>query len=158
MEGILAKPEIKSAIDGIINAAKEKRGGLMVVLNETQRRIGYLPKEAQVYIAKEMGVAPSVVYGVVSFYSFFTMIPRGKHLIKVCMGTACYVRGAGKLLEDVAESLHVKVGETTQDGLYTLEACRCLGVCSQAPAVMIDEDVVGKVSLKTFMHALKDYQ
>ena len=74
------------------------------------------------------------------------MIPRGKHLIKVCMGTACYVRGAGKLLEDVAESLHVKVGETTQDGLYTLEACRCLGVCSQAPAVMIDEDVVGKVS------------
>lgn len=158
MEGILAKPEIKSAIDGIINAAKEKRGGLMVVLNETQRHIGYLPKEVQVYIAKEMGVAPSVVYGVVSFYSFFTMIPRGKHLIKVCMGTACYVRGAGKLLEDVAESLHVKVGETTQDGLYTLEACRCLGVCSQAPAVMIDEDVVGKVSLKTFMHALKDYQ
>ena len=158
MEGILAKPEVKEAIDGIISAAKEKRGGLMVVLNETQRHIGYLPKEAQVYIAKQMGVAPSVVYGVVSFYSFFTMIPRGKHLIKVCMGTACYVRGAGKLLEDVSETLNVKIGETTKDGLYTLEACRCLGVCSQAPALMIDEDVVGKVSIKSFMHALKDYQ
>ena len=158
MEGILAKPEIKDAIDRILASAKEKRGGLMVVLNETQREVGYLPKEVQTYIAKEMNVAPSVVYGVVSFYSFFTMIPRGKHLIKVCMGTACYVKGAGKLLDDVSEALKVEVGGTTTDGLYTLEACRCLGVCSQAPAVMINEDVVGKVNIKTFMQTLSDYK
>src|SRR5512137_912097 len=98
MEGILAQPEVKTAVDQIIDTAKGKRGGLMVVLNETQRKIGYLPKEVQSYIAKQMRVAPSTVYGVVSFYSFFTMNPRGKHLIKVCLGTACYVRGAGKLL------------------------------------------------------------
>lgn len=158
MEGILQKPEVKDAVDKIINAAKKKRGGLMVVLNETQREIGYLPKEVQTYIAKRMDVAPSVVYGVVSFYSFFTMTPRGKHLVKVCMGTACYVKGAGKLLDDIANALHVQVGETTEDGMYTLEACRCLGVCSQAPAVMVDEDVVGKVTIKSFMDTLKNYQ
>lgn len=158
MEGILQQSEIKAAIDKIIDNAKEKRGGLMVVLNETQREVGYLPKEVQAYIAKRMLVPPSVVYGVVSFYSFFTMIPRGKHLVKVCMGTACYVKGAGKLLDDVANALNIEVGKTTEDGMYTLEACRCLGVCSQAPAVMIDDDVVGKVTIKSFMDTLKNYQ
>ena len=158
MEGILATSEVKDAVDNIIDAAKEKRGGLMVVLNETQREVGFLPQELQAYIAKRMNVPPSVVYGVVSFYSFFTMIPRGKHLIKVCMGTACYVKGAGKLLEDVADALHVEVGATTEDDLYTLEGCRCLGVCSQAPAVMIDDDVFGKVDMKSFIQTLKAYK
>jgi NADH:ubiquinone oxidoreductase subunit E len=158
MDGILENVEIKTGVDKIIDKAKEKRGGLMVVLNETQREIGYLPKEVQGYIAQRMGVAASVVYGVVSFYSFFTMIPRGKHLIKVCMGTACYVKGAGKLLDEVAEALNIEVGATTEDGNYTLEACRCLGVCSQAPAVMIDDDVVGKVTIKSFMKTLQSYQ
>jgi len=158
MEGILQHSEIKATIDKIIDQAKTKRGGLMVVLNETQRAVGYLPKEVQSYIAKRMNVPPSVVYGVVSFYSFFTMIPRGKHLIKICMGTACYVKGAGKLLDDVANALNVEVGKTTENGMYTLEACRCLGVCSQAPAIMIDEDVVGKMTIKSFMEMLKNYQ
>jgi NADH:ubiquinone oxidoreductase subunit E len=158
MEGILAKTEVKAAVDQIIDTAKGKRGGLMVVLNETQRSIGYLPKEVQAYIAKRMRVAPSTVYGVVSFYSFFTMIPRGKHLVKVCIGTACYVRGAGRLLEEVADALKVEVGGTTKDDLYTLEPCRCLGVCSQAPTVMIDDDVVGKVTIKSFIETLKEYQ
>ncbi len=157
-EGILKNSDTKATVDKIIDAAKEKRGGLMVVLNETQRAVGYLPKELQTYIAKRMGVAPSVVYGVVSFYSFFTMIPRGKHLVKVCMGTACYVKGAGRLLDEVSETLKIKVGETTADGMYTLEACRCLGVCSQAPAVMVDDDVVGKVTLKSFIETLKQYE
>ena len=157
-EGILTNSDTKATVDKIIDAAKEKRGGLMVVLNETQRAVGYLPKELQTYIAKRMGVAPSVVYGVVSFYSFFTMIPRGKHLVKVCMGTACYVKGAGRLLDEVSETLKIKVGETTADGMYTLEACRCLGVCSQAPAVMVDDDVVGKVTLKSFIETLKQYE
>lgn len=158
MEGILKEPEILASIDSIIEKAQTKRGGLMVVLNETQRKIGYLPKEVQAYIAKRMKVAPSVVYGVVSFYSFFTMIPRGKYLIKVCMGTACYVKGAGKLLEDISNALRLEVGDTTEDGLYTLEACRCLGICSQAPAVMINDDVLGKVTAKSFMQTLKNYQ
>ena len=157
-EGILTNSATKATIDKIIDAAKEKRGGLMVVLNETQRAVGYLPKEVQTYIAKRMSVAPSVVYGVVSCYSFFTMIPRGKHLVKVCMGTACYVKGAGRLLDEISETLKIKVGETTTDGMYTLEACRCLGVCSQAPAVMVDDDVVGKVTLKTFIDTLKQYE
>ncbi|MBD3306737.1 NAD(P)H-dependent oxidoreductase subunit E [candidate division KSB3 bacterium] len=159
MEGILAQEEdVQATVDSIIDAAKEKRGGLMVILNETQRAVGYLPKEIQTYIAKRTATPPSVVYGVVSFYSFFTMIPRGKHLVKVCMGTACYVKGAGKLLDDIANTLHIEVGQTTDDGLYTLESCRCLGVCSQAPAIMIDEDVIGKVSMKSFMDTLKHYQ
>ncbi|MCP4403710.1 MAG: NAD(P)H-dependent oxidoreductase subunit E [bacterium] len=158
MEGILDSADVKAAIDKIVDGAKEKRGGLMVVLNESQKEIGYLPKEVQSYIAKEMRVAPSVVYGVVSFYSFFTMIPRGKYLIKVCMGTACYVKGAGKLLDDIADTLNVEIGATTEDDMYTLEACRCLGVCSQAPAVMMDDDVMGKVSMKNFMRSIKEYQ
>ncbi|PIE34162.1 NAD(P)H-dependent oxidoreductase subunit E [candidate division KSB3 bacterium] len=158
MEGILVQQDMKTAIDKIIDGAKDKRGALMVILNETQREIGYLSKEVQGYIAQRLRVAPSVVYGVVSFYSFFTMIPRGKHLIKVCMGTACYVKGAGKLLDELSDALNVTVGETTEDGLYTLEACRCLGVCSQAPAVMIDDDVIGKVSTSSFLKTLNDYQ
>ncbi len=158
MEGILAQADVKTAVDHIIDTAAGKRGGLMVVLNETQREIGYLPKEVQRYIARRMRVAPSVVYGVVSFYSFFTMSPRGKHLIKLCMGTACYVRGAGKLLDETAKALGVEVGGTTEDRMYTLEACRCLGVCSQSIAVMIDEDAYGKVTLKSFKKTLKNYQ
>lgn len=158
MEGILAQGEVKTAVDEIIDAAAGKRGGMMVVLNETQRKIGYLPKEVQRYIARRMRVAPSVVYGVVSFYSFFTMVPRGKHLIKLCLGTACYVKGAGKLLDETANVLDVEVGGTTEDGMYTLEACRCLGVCSQSIAVMIDEDTHAKVTLKSLKKTLKNYQ
>ena len=150
-------PEIVAFIEECA-ADAHPESQLIRVLHRVQGHYGHLGREQMDAVAQLLQVPASKVTGVATFYHFFKFKPKGKHTVTVCMGTACYVRGAGKLLEDVAESLHVKVGETTQDGLYTLEACRCLGVCSQAPAVMIDEDVVGKVSLKTFMHALKDYQ
>ena len=145
-------------LEVFIKRLQHRQDMLIEVLHKAQELFGFLDNDLLIYVAQQLRLPPSRVFGVATFYHYFTLKPKGAHTCVVCMGTACYVRGAGKLLEDVAESLHVNVGETTPDGLYTLEACRCLGVCSQAPAVMIDEDVVGKVSLKTFMHALKDYQ
>jgi len=141
----LAIPEQKAIIDQILAENKDLPGAVMVVLNELQSRIGYISAPMEAYVAQRLRVPVSQVHGVVSFYSFFTTSPRGKHTIKFCMGTACYVGGAPQLIEKARQALGIEPGQTTKDGLITMEVCRCVGACSQAPVVMVDEEIHGRI-------------
>jgi NADH:ubiquinone oxidoreductase subunit E len=129
-----------SAIDAIIEGHRKKPGSLIPVLEEIQEAIGYLPKPVLERVAKGLRIPFSEVYGVVTFYSFFTMVPRGKHTVRCCLGTACYVRGGSKILDTLKDKLKIEPGETTQDRLFSLETVRCLGACGLAPVVVVDED------------------
>ena len=151
-------PEQRAVIDRIIEEHKRLPGAPMVVLNELQSHIGYVSIPMQKYLARRLRVPMQQVYGVVSFYSFFATEPRGKHVIKFCLGTACYVSGAPKLIAEAKQILGVEVGETTGDWLITLECCRCVGACSQAPTVMIDDDVYGRVSPAQLPEIIAKYQ
>lgn len=120
-------------------------GELINILHKAQDTFGYLPREVQEIIARQLGIPVSKVYGVVTFYSFFTMTPKGEHPISVCMGTACYVRGAEKVLDEFKRVLGINVGETTSDGKYSLSSLRCVGACGLAPVVLIGEKVSGRI-------------
>lgn len=133
-------------------------GELINVLHKAQETFGYLPAEVQEVIAKELGVSVAKVYGVVTFYHFFTMLPKGKHPISVCTGTACYVRGAEKVLDEVRKVLNLKVGETSPDGKFSLSCLRCVGACGLAPVMMIGEKVYGRVSPDGVKDILKEYE
>lgn len=141
----LADPAQKAIIDQVLEANKDLQGATMVVLNELQGRIGFISETMQQYIATKLKVPVSSIHGVVSFYSFFTTTPRGKHTVKFCLGTACYVGGTPQLIEKAKQILGIEPGQTTKDGAITLELCRCVGACSQAPVVVIDEEVNGRV-------------
>jgi NADH:ubiquinone oxidoreductase subunit E len=141
----LTNPEKKAVIDQILAENKDRPGATMVVLNELQSQIGFISESMQQYVAQSLHTPVSKIHGVVSFYSFFTTQPRGVHTVKFCMGTACYVGGTPQLLEKAKQILGIKPGETTLDGAVTLEICRCVGACSQAPVLVIDEDVQGRV-------------
>lgn len=130
---------------------------LINVLHEAQGIFGYLPAEVQEMVADELKVNVAHVYGVVTFYSFFTMIPKGKHPVSVCMGTACYVRGAEKVLDEFKRLLDVKVGETTPDGKYSLSSLRCVGACGLAPVVTVGEKVYGRVAAEDVKDILANY-
>ncbi|NLF01665.1 MAG: NAD(P)H-dependent oxidoreductase subunit E [Anaerolineales bacterium] len=154
----LKVPEQRALIDQIIAENKELPGAPMVVLGELQSRIGYVSFPMQDYVAKQLGVPKSQIYGVVSFYSFFTTEPRGKHNIKFCLGTACYVGGAPKLIDKAIEILGISMGETTDDWQISTEVCRCVGACSQAPTVMVDNQVYGRVTVNTLPEIIAKYQ
>jgi NADH-quinone oxidoreductase subunit E len=151
-------PALIEKLDAIIAQNRDLPGATMVVLNEVQRQVGYISKPIQAYIAKKLGVPESAVHGVVSFYSFFTTTPRGKHTVKFCLGTACYVGGTPQLIEKAKQSLGIEPGQTTPDGEITLELCRCVGACSQAPVVMVDEQVHGRVKPNKFPQVLRSIQ
>ena len=133
-------------LEQFINELPEKRGSLINVLHKAQSLFGYLPKEVQIFVADKLDIPVSQVYGVVSFYSFFTMIPKGKYHISVCLGTACYVRGADKVLEAFKKELNIEVGQTTKDGKFSLDALRCVGACGLAPVALVGDKVYGRIS------------
>ncbi len=139
------KEEKYAPIDRVIEKYQGQEGALIPILHQVQQVYGYLPEDIQAYIAEKLGVSLSEVYGVVSFYALFTTVPKGKHRLSICLGTACYVKGSGEILAEFEKKLNIKVGETTPDGLFTLEACRCLGACGLAPVMMVDEDVHGRL-------------
>jgi NADH:ubiquinone oxidoreductase subunit E len=141
----LNDPKTKAIIDKIIAENKDRPGATMVVLNELQSGIGYVSESMQNYVAEQLQVPVSRVHGVVSFYSFFTTTPRGTHTVKFCMGTACYVGGTEMLIEKAKQVLGIEPGQTTPDGNITMEVCRCVGACSQAPVIVVDEDVKGRM-------------
>jgi len=146
-------------LDKYIDQIKEKKGMLIGVLHKAQEIFGYLPVEVQHHVAQKLGVPDSTVYGVVTFYSFFTMKPRGKYQIKVCMGTACYVKGGQKLLERFREELNVHGDEPTEDGLFSIHEVRCLGACSMAPVVLIGErDFHGRVTPDMVPKIIDEYR
>jgi NADH:ubiquinone oxidoreductase subunit E len=128
-------PEMYLKIDGIVARYRGKPGSLIPVLQQAQDVCGYLPHAVQRYVARGLGMSPSVVFGVATFYSFFTLVPRGKHVIRVCLGTACYVKRSEEILEKIKDELDLEVGEVTRDKKYSLEAVRCLGACGLAPVV-----------------------
>jgi NADH:ubiquinone oxidoreductase subunit E len=141
----LQSAEQRALIDQILAENQTRPGAAMVVLNELQSRIGYVSPSMQAYVAQKLRVPMSEINGVVSFYSFFTTKPRGQHTLKFCMGTACYVGGTARLLEKVRQLLELDPGQTSADGLVTVEVCRCVGACSQAPVVVLDENIYGRV-------------
>ncbi|HQH47378.1 MAG TPA: NAD(P)H-dependent oxidoreductase subunit E [Candidatus Syntrophosphaera thermopropionivorans] len=143
----------------VIEETKSMRNPLIEVLRQAQDIFGYLPIEVQEFIAQEMNIPANKIYGVITFYNYFTMKPRGKYTINLCMGTACYVKGAPRLAQMMEEELGVKVGETTADGRFTLSAVRCVGACSLAPVFVIGEDTYGRVDTRDKMSAiLKRYE
>lgn len=131
---------------------------LINVLHQAQNKLGYLPAEVQELIAKELNMSAAKVYGVVTFYSYFTMLPKGEHPISVCMGTACYVRGAEQVLDELKRSLKIKVGETTADGKFSLNVLRCVGACGLAPVVLVGDKVHGRVSPTDVKNILAEYK
>ncbi|NLU52095.1 MAG: NADH-quinone oxidoreductase subunit NuoE [Clostridiaceae bacterium] len=132
-------------LDKIIAKYKDSRGALITVLHEAQEVYGYLPLSVQKRIAEGLNVPLSEVYGVVTFYTQFFLNPKGKYKINVCLGTACYVKGAGQIYDKISEILKIKGGECTPDGLFSLDACRCVGACGLAPVVMINDEVYGRL-------------
>ena len=137
--------KLMGRLDEVLRDYKGKPGGLIPVLQIAQTMFGYLPKPALKRISLELDKPYSEVAGVVSFYSFFSVSPRGKHLIRVCMGTACYVRGGKQVLDALKKKLQIDVGETTPDRMFTLEVARCFGACGLAPTMSIDNDVYKRV-------------
>ena len=129
-----------AAVEAVIKKYKAKPGSLIPVLEEVQEAVGYLPKPVMERVARGLKVPFSEVYGVVTFYSFFTMAPKGRHTVRCCLGTACYVRGGKRILDTLTETLKVQPGETTPDRTFSLETVRCLGACGLAPVVVVDED------------------
>lgn len=142
----------------IIESHKNTRGALIPVLHEAQELYGYLPIEVQKKVAEGLNVPLSEVYGVVTFYTQFSLNPKGKYKIQVCMGTACYVKGSGQILDKLKEKLGVNVGECTEDGKFSLEACRCIGACGLAPVIMINDDVYGRLVPDEIEGIINKYQ
>lgn len=141
-----------------INSIKNSQGILMQTLHKAQVIFGYLPIEVQKFISEETNIPLAEVYGVATFYTQFSINPKGKHLIRVCLGTACYVRNSQAVLDKIAETLNIKVGQTTEDNLFTLEATRCLGCCGLAPVMMIDDEVYGKMEPKKVPEIIDSYR
>lgn len=132
----------------VISDMKSLRNPLIEILHQAQKLFGYLPMEVQKFVAEELEVPVNKVYGVVTFYNAFTMKPRGKFVINVCTGTACYVKGAPRIIQMLSEILNVELGETTPDGLFTVTAVRCVGACSLAPVFVIGEESFGRIETR----------
>ena len=139
-------PEQEAQLKAVIEAKKSIPGSLMQVMQDAQEIYGYLPLEVQQMIAEGMGVSVEEVYGIATFYAQFALSPKGKYNISVCLGTACYVKGAQKLLDRLIAVLGIQPGDCTADGKFSLEACRCIGACGLAPVLTVNEDVYGKIT------------
>ena len=150
--------KLYAQIANVIDLYKNKEGCLIQVLHLAQQIYGYLPLELQKFIANNLDLPLSEVSGVVSFYSFFSTTPRGKHTIRVCLGTACYVRGGKRIVEHLQQKLGIDIGKTTEDGCFTLEIARCIGACGLAPTMMIDDKVFKQVSTAKLGSILASYQ
>lgn len=145
-------------IDSIIAAHENEAGALIPVLQDVQESVGYLPEPALIHVSRRLAIPYSEVAGVVSFYSFFSTTPRGRHTIRACLGTACYVRGGKEVLEALKRHLGIDVGETTADRMFSLEVGRCFGACGLAPVVVIDETVHQQVKPSRIGELLEPYR
>lgn len=155
---VQSKEEKFQELEAFINGLPTIKGELIRVLHKAQNIFGYLPQEVQIYIAKKLGVSTAKVFGVVSFYSYFTMEPKGEHDIAICLGTACYVRGAEKVLDAIKKELKIEVGETTKDGKFSITGLRCVGACGLAPVVMVGEKVYGRITPDMVKGILDNYR
>jgi NADH:ubiquinone oxidoreductase subunit E len=145
-------------LDNYIKDLGQMEGALISILHRAQHIFGYLPKEVQLHVARAMGIPAAKVNGVVTFYSYFTETPKGEHIINVCLGTACFVRGAEAILKDIETRLNIKAGETTTDGKFSIDALRCVGACGLAPVIIVDGKVYGRVKIEEIEGILKEYK
>lgn len=142
-------------LDDYIDSLEERDGALISILHKSQELFGYLPQEVQLHVARKLDIPAAKVNGVVTFYSFFSEEPKGEHVISLCMGTACFVRGAEDILHEFEDRLKIKAGETTADGRFTLDILRCVGACGLAPVVTIDGRVHGRVKKEQVVDLIK---
>ena len=145
-------------INAICDRYANETTPLMMILSDIQKEYGYIPLEVQEIVSARTGISVAEIYGVVTFYSFFSLKPKGKYVIGCCLGTACYVKGAQQVIDKISETLKIKPGETTEDGLFTLDALRCIGACGIAPAVQSNGKVYPKVTVDAVPSLLKNYQ
>ncbi len=151
-------PEQEAQLKAVIESKKHIEGSLLQVMQDAQAIYGYLPLEVQQMIAEGMGVSVEEVYGVATFYAQFALSPKGKYTISVCLGTACYVKGSQKVIDRIQEVLGIGPGECTPDGMFSLEACRCLGACGLAPVMTVNDDVYGRLTEKDVDDILNKYK
>lgn len=156
--GEMNEEHIYAELDKIIQQHKDVKGPLIQVLHAAQELIGWLPEKAQVQIAKGLDIPLSEVHGVLSFYSFFTTVPKGRHTVRVCLGTACYVRGGKQVLERFQHDLGIDVNGTTEDRNFSLEVNRCVGACGLAPVVTVDEDIYKRVKVDKIPEIIRKYK
>ena len=145
-------------IKEIISRYKNEKTPLMMILSDIQKEYGYIPLDVQELVSDETGIPVAEIYGVVTFYSFFSLNPKGKYVVGVCLGTACYVKGSQQIIDKFSELLGIKPGETTSDGLFTLSALRCIGACSIAPAVNINGKVYPKMTVSKVAELVEEYR
>lgn len=145
-------------INEICDRYADERTPLMMILSDVQKEYGYIPLEVQELVSERTGISVAEIYGVVTFYSFFSLNPKGKYVIGCCLGTACYVKGAQQVIDKFSEILGIKPGETTKDGLFTLDALRCIGACGIAPAVSINGKVYPKLSVNAIPAVIEEYK
>ncbi len=152
------RKEAVNQIKEICSRYKDEPSPLMLVLADVQKEYGYIPLEVQEVISAELGIPVSDIYGVVTFYSFFSLKPKGRYVIGVCIGTACYVKGGQNVLDKFSELLKIKIGQTSEDGLFTLDGLRCIGACGIAPAISINGKVYPKVKLSDVQNIIAEYR
>lgn len=145
-------------INEICDRYKDENTPLMMILSDIQKEYGYIPLEVQEIVSDKTGISVAEIYGVVTFYSFFSLMPKGKYVIGCCLGTACYVKGAQQVIGKFSEILKIKPGETSEDGLFTLDALRCIGACGIAPAVSINGKVYPKMTVDAVPHVIEEYR
>lgn len=149
--------KIDEKLEKIAKKYKNVEGGIISALHEVQDTYGYISSTAQKYLSKELNVPMSEIYGIITFYSRFSLVPKGKYNIQVCMGTACYVKGSEKVLNRFKEKLGIEEGKTTSDGKFSIESVRCIGACGLAPAIVINEEVYGKMDEKKVDELIEKY-
>ena len=157
-EGACGTPEQLEKLQAVIEESRTTPGCLMHILQEAQDIYGYLPLPVQKTIAEGLGISLAEVYGVVTFYSQFSLKPKGKYRVSVCLGTACYVKGSDKILAEVEKELGIKCGECTEDGMFSIDSCRCVGACGLAPVLMTNEEVHGKLTPEMVKGILDGYR
>ena len=145
-------------INEICDRYANEKTPLMMILSDIQNEYGYIPLEVQKIVSEKTGISVAEIYGVVTFYSFFSLEPKGKYVIGCCLGTACYVKGAQSLIDRLSEVLGIKAGECTADGKFSLEACRCIGACGLAPVLTVNEDVYGRLTDKDIDGIIAKYK
>jgi len=152
------RAESVTRIEAICDNRKNEKTPLIMILSDIQKEFGYVPLEVQEIVSKKTGISVAEIYGVVTFYSFFSLTPKGKYVIGCCLGTACYVKGGQQVLDQFKEILGIKEGETTEDGLFTIDALRCIGACAAAPAVSINGKVYARVGVTDVPQIIADYK
>jgi NADP-reducing hydrogenase subunit HndA len=145
-------------MDKMLNKYSKDKSNLIQILNEVQEYYGYIPKNAQIAISKYLDLTLAEIYGVITFYARFTLKPKGKYNVAVCLGTACFVKGSEKVLDKAKEILKIDVGETTEDGKFSLEATRCIGACGLAPVFTVNEEVYGKATPELIEKVIAEYK